>query len=347
MFSTIIAAMAFQPSNQIWQTRAEQALTFIETNFWRADHYIQSPTDSHPAYMWDLGMQFSALAAASKINEKYISAFDICFKSIEPYWNPQGPTPGYDVKPNPKDIDRYYDDNAWVALALLEQYETTKNSTLLMRAIETHDYVMSGWDNQLDGGIYWREAKKESKHACSNGPAALTALKLYQATNDRKYLAQAQQIIAWLDATLRDSDGLYFDNMDSHSQIQRTKWSYNTALPIQTHLMLYQINQTEANLKAAQQSVDSAIKFWVGPSGEIKDDAGFAVHLVDALFAFNEPKYTAIAERAVEYAYQNTRTKEGFYANRWDRPNPEKPGNLLAQASAARAFSLLAAKNSN
>jgi rhamnogalacturonyl hydrolase YesR len=345
VLASIIATMTLSQSNANWLSRAEETLTHIESNYWRSNHYIQSPSEPHPAFMWDLGMQLSAFAAASTRDKKYIPEFDRALKNIDTYWNSMGPKAGYDVVPNPKAVDRYYDDNAWVALALLEQYETTKNPDLLKKAAETHAYVMSGWDNQLDGGIFWHEPNKASKHTCSNAPAAFTSLKLYQATKEKAYLDEAIKTLTWLDKHLRDSEGLYSDNINLDGNVDKTKWSYNTALPIQAHLLLYKINKDPKDLTAAKESVESAIKHWIGPSGEIKDDAGFAVHLVDAFLAFNDPKYTAIAERATDFAYKNTRTKEGFYANRWDRPNPEKPGNLLAQASALRAFNQLAALN--
>lgn len=339
--------MTLPQTDAKWLTRATETYNFIESNFWRNDHYIQSPAEPHPAYMWDLGMQLSALAALTKIDKKYAKEFDRCLKNINLYWSPQGPTPGYDVKPNPQNIDRYYDDNAWVALALLEQYENTKGKTYLNQAIKTHEYVMSGWDNQLGGGIYWKEREKHSKNTCSNAPSALTALRIYQLTKDHKYLTQGKQLLIWLDKNLRDNDGLYFDNLNITGKVERTKWSYNTALPIQAHLLLFNLEKDNANKAAAEQSINSAIKHWIGDRGEINDDAGFAVHLVDALLAFDDPKYTLIAERAAQYTYQKTRIQSGQFANRWDQSNPEKPGNLLAQSSAVRAFSLLAGQGKN
>ena len=69
--------------------------------------------------------------------------------------------------------DRYYDDNDWVAIDFCDYYAVTKNKEYLKKAIALHDYIYSGWSDELGGGIYWCEQKKESKNTCSNAPATV------------------------------------------------------------------------------------------------------------------------------------------------------------------------------
>ena len=62
------------------------------------------------------------------------------------YWNDKGPVPGYDVSPGPKSVDRYYDDNAWMVLALVEASDILHDKKIFGYAEDTLKYVLSGED---------------------------------------------------------------------------------------------------------------------------------------------------------------------------------------------------------
>ena len=67
--------------------------------------------------------------------------------------------------------DRFYDDNDWLAIDFCDLYALTKNKKYLEKAQTLYNYIYSGWDDVLGGGIYWCEQKKTSKNTCSNAPA--------------------------------------------------------------------------------------------------------------------------------------------------------------------------------
>ena len=73
------------------------------------------------------------------------------------YWDPKVEIPGYEAAPTKgHGHDKYYDDNAWLAIAFLEAYETTGEPRYLTRADKTLQFVLSGWDDQggaESGGI--------------------------------------------------------------------------------------------------------------------------------------------------------------------------------------------------
>lgn len=90
--------------------------------------------------------------------------------------------------------DRYYDDNDWVAIDFCDYYAATKNKEYLKKAIALHDYIYSGWSDDLGGGIYWCEQKKESKNTCSNAPATVLCMKLYKLTKEKNTSTKPRQL---------------------------------------------------------------------------------------------------------------------------------------------------------
>ena len=173
---------------------------------------VEDGRPTHAAFMWGCGVQLSALAAAATLdrNPRRVGALRRYADALDAYWQPDGPTGpgGYDVLPVPKPLDRYYDDNAWVVLGMMETFDVTRDRKYLRQAEKTFKYVMSAEDQKLGGGLYWREAALKSKHTCTNAPAIVCALRLYQSTRNREYLQIAQRLYEWTNANLQDTDGL-------------------------------------------------------------------------------------------------------------------------------------------
>ena len=119
--------------------------------------------------------------------------------------------PGLDVLPAPKPPDRYYDDNAWMALA--EVFELTRDPRDLQFADEALKFVLSGEDLRLGGGICWHEDRNNSKHTCTCAPAAAAALEMHKIAKDRSYLQTGQRLYNSTKLHLLDLDGLYADSI--------------------------------------------------------------------------------------------------------------------------------------
>ena len=81
-------------------------------------------------------------------------------------------------------------------------------------------FVLSGEDERLGGGIYWRENTRDSKHTCSNAPAIVGCLLLHGATGDAEYLTTAKRLYDWTRERLQDDrDGLYLDNVNLAGEV--------------------------------------------------------------------------------------------------------------------------------
>ncbi|RYG69390.1 hypothetical protein EON77_14725 [bacterium] len=313
------------------------------------------PTDqlNAIAFNWSVGILLSALASAAKTDPKLKEPLLELANSTTAYWNDEGPVAGFDVLPGPKQKDRYYDDNEWLVLALMEGYDATKKVDLLVRARDAYAFVLSGESKDLGGGIFWRESDKATKNSCSTAPAAYAALGLYDRTKDKRYLADAVRLYRWADEKLRDpADGLMWDNISADgTKIEKTKWSYNTALMLKTESKLLELNAIPGLTRTGLlQHAESAAKRWVLPNGAFRDEAQFAHMLFEALILVDTPAYPPEMQRkTLAFLRDEAVDRAGHYGPRWETKSegPVMKPRLMHQASAMRAFAFAAERGIN
>lgn len=178
----------------------------------------------------------------------------------------------YAVYPGEGD-ERFYDDNIWVGIDMVDLYELTGDSKYLNRARLVWDFVLSGSDQAMGGGVYWKEGQK-TKNTCSTAPAAVLGAKLYKATNEQQYLDKAIDYYDWVKTNLQDpEDHLYWDHAyftdendpNSDIQIAKQKYSYNSGQPIQAAALLYEITNEQKYLQDAQIVAEAAHARWFTP----------------------------------------------------------------------------------
>ncbi len=303
-------------------------------------------SSKQPAFMWACGVQLTALTAAAHLDKTtYLPLVRRYVDGLDVYWSPAKPVPGYDVLPGPKSPDRYYDDNEWLVMGLVEAYELTGETADLDRAEKTFQFVMSGEDNLLGGGLYWHEQEKTSKNTCSNGPAIVAALRLYAVTHKDAYLDTAKRLYVWTNDHLQDTDGLYWDNVKLDGRLEKTKFTYNTALMLRADALFHAITHEKKYLDEAERVAAASEAHWFRKeTGAIADSGMFAHHLCEALFAVaqedNNSHWREIVTRALVFVQEKGRDSEGRYNDHWDHAEPEKRDKigLLSQASVARAF---------
>lgn len=287
---------------------------------------------SQPMFNWGIGVTLSAENSLAKLDSSRKSRLTQVLMMCERYWNPQGPVPGFDVLPDKKgDQDRYFDDNAWMVMALVDSYEITRDPRWLKSAEASLTYVLSGEDDKLGGGIYWKEREKTSKNTCSNGPAAAACLAVYRNSKNPQHLAKAQQIYSWTKAKLLAPDGLYWDNIRLDGSLDKTQWSYNSALMLRTAKELAQITGKSVYCEDAEKLESACIKRWVKADGTIDDELQFA-HL---LFENLDPK-NFDAKGCVSKLLEG-RNSAGFFGTRWGKTSEGKH-QIIHQASAVRAL---------
>ena len=161
-------------------------------------------------------------------------------RALERYWDRGGPHPAYASDPpgTPFGGDRYYDDNAWVGLALIGLERIRPGSETFGRARELFQFAASGWDERADapapGGVFWIEQgrgtgrRNHDRNTVSNAPNAELGLHLAELTGEPSPGAVGpDDMIDWVHATLRSENGLYWDKIRGDGSVDRALWSYN------------------------------------------------------------------------------------------------------------------------
>ena len=343
---TALCASAMLEGPDDFKTWGLQAASMIRREYLLSNGLyadsLNAGKPSGPAFDWGVGVWMTALNAAAKADPAWKKELKTFVEATRVYWNPKGPVPGYDVLPGPKDVDRYYDDNQWMVMALVDASVILGDKKVLGWAEDTLKYVLSGEDERLGGGIYWHEPKKDSKNACSNGPAAAACLAVYERTRKPEYLLKARELYAWTKKNLQDpADGLFWDAVKLEGRIDRTKWSYNTALMIRTAAELARFTGKKEYRADAERMAKASETRWVDPAtGAIKDGGRFAHLLLESWKFVPSPGRQEATRRALAWVHKNARTPEGFYGPQFDkRPKPGATKfELIDQASVARAF---------
>lgn len=341
-----------------WNRHANEATQWCLKSLWdsKAKRFRPvSPMRSNDLkwdFMWGNGVAFSMLVGAARfkpsVYRPYLHNF---WDGLEDHWDTDKPIPGYDAFLSKSGDDKYFDDNQWMVLTFVEAYTLTKNRRYLTRAEQVLKYFMTGWDDKLGGGIYWKEDRK-SKNTCSNGPGAVAALVLARHGDKKARVELARKIVNWMKKTLQDpSDGLYWDNINaSTGKIEKTKWTYNSALMLRAHLDLWLLTKSKADRDEAVRIAQACEReFVVRETGAFRDEANFSHLLVEAyLLLWKETKLPWLKARAEangEYAVKQLKFADGGYRTSWKKNAPFDPSprkTLMANASTARLFWCLA-----
>ncbi|MFD2148233.1 glycoside hydrolase family 76 protein [Mucilaginibacter antarcticus] len=252
-----------------------------ERDIWTSNYPFKDGFWNGAATMWGHGGAFSGYAAFKEAAEAYptyknkiAGSYDNrLLTGIDKFRNTKGGKPeAFAVYPGTGD-ERYFDDNIWVGLDMVDLYMLTKNEGYLTRAKLVWTFVAYGTDNVMGGGVYWKEFG-ESKNTCSSAPAAVLAAKLYMATNDATYLQSAKALYAWTKTNLQDpADYLYWDNIhpsvsgnfNSPLVIEKSKFEYNAGQPMQAAALLYKITGETQYLTDAQNIAKAAYARWFAP----------------------------------------------------------------------------------
>jgi hypothetical protein len=211
------------------------------------------------AAVWPLGQVIAAAAAVTPLGlVDTETVTEPLLRGLERYRSAHG------YGPFPGDRTRYYDDNAWIALDLLQLHGLLHDERLLAQATELFRFLREGAAN--DGGVYWVEGNR-SRNTCSTGPAAQVALRLFEATEDADYLAFAERQLSFLDDRLRDDRGLYRDHVAADGSVEPTIWSYNQGTPIGAMVLLARHRDDRPLLERASATARSAAAHFADDDG--------------------------------------------------------------------------------
>jgi predicted alpha-1,6-mannanase (GH76 family) len=218
-------------------------------------------------------------------------------KALERYWEPGGGSGAYasDVLGSRFGGDRYYDDNAWVGLALIQLERMSPGAGRLDRAAELFRFAVAGWDRRPNvpspGGVFWVEqgrgvgTSNHDRNTVSNAPNAALGLHLAElgvSAGAHESIA-AEDMYEWVNATLdagedpkQPATGLFWDKLCNDGTADKTIWSYNQGNMIGANVLLARQGGTEqaVYLARAESIARKALRYF-GSLGYASQPAAF------------------------------------------------------------------------
>lgn len=219
------------------------------------------------AHLWPFIRAFVATLDLAGVAPELVPGFDAVAEladrraTLERYWDP-APVPGAyasDVVSSRFGGDRYYDDNAWVGLALIEFERLRPGAGQLPRVGELLRFVAGGWDDRRDvpspGGVFWVQQNRgagrrnHDRNTVSNAPNAQLAWHLAELTGGEPAAMGSigpRDLYDWvngaLDAAPADGaepgTGLFWDKWRGDGSLDTTQWSYNQGSMVGANVLL-------------------------------------------------------------------------------------------------------------
>jgi hypothetical protein len=171
--------------------------------------------------------------------------------------------------------DKYYDDNAWVSLALIQHYRMGFG-TSLQRAEQLWKFAQNGWDTdrhaRIPGGVFWvqqRTGAGLTNHDRGTGATAgyaelgfhlheLTGNTAFDGDGDpvaRPRALGATNMLNWVHRHVDrsgDGSGPFMNVARPDGSIDTNVWSYNQGVVIGARVLQYRLTRDTAFLLSAE-----------------------------------------------------------------------------------------------
>ena len=256
----------------------------------------------------------------------------------------------------------YYDDENWMALALLRAHDLTGDTHYLQRAAALFADIRNGWDTTCcgskKGGIWWNKAHTQ-KATASNAGVVILAARLYEHTQLPTDLDFAKQVYAyWFENMVDPSSYQVTDHINPDGTKVFWKFTYNEGLMIGASIELYRATADEQYLTNAQR-ITSFVAFHETVStayGKVLDDGtssscagdcqafkGPAFRYLKLLYDVTEsPAYLNLLRSSANAIWSIARNSaEEIFAVSWAGPAPVDSSEPQA-AAAVMALNLFA-----
>jgi hypothetical protein len=304
---------------------------------------------------------------------------------LERYWDTRGPVPAYSsdvVGPRLGGRvgpvvggDRYYDDNAWVGLALVQLERMRPGSGRLDRAAEVFRFAVSGWDTNPDapspGGVFWVEQgrglglRNHDRNTVSTAPNAQLGLHLAElggggggavgpgGGGGAERSVGPEEMVAWVNRALdasRDgptpATGLFWDKLRGDGTLDDALWSYSQGSMLGANVLLARRagGQERAQLLARAEAIArKALGHYAGAGYDGQGPAFNAIFFRNQLLLHAATDDEALRAEIIDAmrAYADDAWSE--HRDRRDLFRFSRSGvTLLDQSSIAQVLALLA-----
>jgi len=309
------------------------------------------------SYLWPLSNGFLAALALLGMPEdggRSLAEVQRYLRGLAIYWDPRSMPPGYASYPPPLNGDGgdlYYDDNAWVAVPLLQYHRLTGDPAGLAAARRVFDFLLSGWDDDpthgAPGGIFWVKAGwSRNRNTVSTAPAALAGLHLHELTDEDPALDWAVRMFGWLNRYLLSPEGLYWDHVRLDGAVDQGVFAYNQGAAVGVSLMLERITGDRAYLGWARRTADAMLAIYAEQGLEAQAPgftALFARYLLALWARTEDERYRAFVEQYAAFTWQTRRdpTSDLFRFDLQGTASEVEQG-IIAQSAMTQINALLA-----
>jgi predicted alpha-1,6-mannanase (GH76 family) len=324
--------------------RADEATSALVARFFDGStHYFNGayPSDGSVAGYWIYAQAFDAVLTAAQRTDgssyrKYLTML-------------------YDGQAARGWQSDFFDDESWMALALIRAYDVSNDHTYLDRAEALFaDIDQNGRTND---GVWWNREHVEKATASNFGPA-LVAARLNERTGNDTYKQAAQEIYDYWYSTMVDRTTFQVaDHIDPNGDVAWSKFTYNTGLAIGASIELWNITNNHEYLSHAYSFGTYLVTQQVASSsyGNVLHDdnctgdcdafKGVAYRNLAKLFELDttQSQYGDVLVASANAIWGSARdTKECVFGSDWTSSAPAHV-SLGADASAVIALNVAAA----
>lgn len=273
-------------------------------------------------HLWPFAGAWSALCALASVEGNGVLAtrLDRQLEAVEHYRRPEDPEGGLSSAVTPPlgpGGERYFDDNAWIGLALLRHARLGAAPVATAKAVELAAWCATGWlgDDHVarPGGIRWKEGLAPgSRNTCANAPLAELAAALYLEGGDGAHLELAQRVYAWTRSALRTVRGLYGDRIAPDGTVTSSVLSYNQGTMIGAGVLLQRATGEDRYLDDAVGTARASLARYGDGAALRREPPGFvAIYLRNLLFLDAVVPDPSSRQLAVAYAEALVRARGG------------------------------------
>jgi uncharacterized protein YyaL (SSP411 family) len=329
---------AFRAAVSYWAMRH----TFYDQ---RSGRYRESERSAAAARAWPYSQALAATIAMTTVPKRgrlYVRAAAQRISGLRLYRRGDG---AYAAQAGPTG-DVYYDDNEWIALALLRWYELHHDPPALAEAERVFGLVVKAWDSDpghpCPGGIFWTDARgNQDRNTVTTATGALLGLELYSVTHDPAQLVWSKQMLAWVSQCMLAPDGLLWDHLTLDGKLDQSHWSYNQGTAIGANVLLYRLTSDAAALQRAENLAERSLAYFDRtPDGREPPFflAIFFENLIELAAVDGNSTYRAEAQRYADGVWDRVRdARTGLF-----RFDGTRSVGLLEQAAMVRIYASLA-----
>jgi predicted alpha-1,6-mannanase (GH76 family) len=168
----------------------------------------------------------------------------------------------------------YYDDMAWMGIALLRADEIAGVDTAALVA-DLWTEIRQGWDER-HGGVVWRRNDTYT-NTPANAPSAILAARLHRRHGRTADLDRARRIADWQQATLVDPDSaVVWDGIHPGTDPgpSREMYTYNQGTVVGAEVELWRATGDVGHMDRARRTAAAALACFVDSTSGLLPDEG-------------------------------------------------------------------------